>query len=30
MMEEFYAQPGYDELRRRTFEEIERREGTVT
>jgi hypothetical protein len=28
-MEEFYAQPGYDALRRRMFEEIERRKGTT-
>jgi hypothetical protein len=29
-MEEFYAQPGYDALRRRMVEEIERRKETMT
>jgi hypothetical protein len=28
-MEEFYAQPGYDALRQRMFEETERRNGTT-
>jgi hypothetical protein len=28
-MEEFYTQPGYDELRRRMFDEIRRRKETT-